>query len=157
MKPAIHPDVRPLAFLLGTWNGTGRGEYPTIDSFEYGEEIHITHVGKPFLAYRQRTWSLSDHAPLHSEAGYFRSGGDGVVQLIIAQPTGIAEMHIGPLVGSTIDLRTAGVLLTPTAKRVTSVGRRIEVANAALSYRLFMEAVDQPYQFHLEAELHRTE
>jgi hypothetical protein len=150
----LHPDVQSLAFLLGTWKGKGRGEYPTIDGFEYDEEITISHVGKPFLHYHQRTWSRTDGAPLHTEAGYYRSAGDGV-ELIIAQPSGIAEVQTGTLRGATIDLKSTGVLLAPTAKQVVTVGRRLEVTGAVLGYRLDMEAVGQPLQFHLEAELHR--
>lgn len=151
----MHPDIQPLAFLLGTWNGKGRGEYPTIDPFEYDEEISINHVGKPFLFYHQRTWRRPGGAPLHTETGYFRMG-DAGVELVLAQPSGIAEVHVGSLDGSTIDLKSTGVLLTPTAKQIVTVGRRLETTGNGLRYRLDMEAVGQPFQFHLEAELHRT-
>ena len=40
----MHPDVEPISFLVGTWRGEGRGVYPTIASFDYGEEIRFAAV-----------------------------------------------------------------------------------------------------------------
>jgi len=44
---AIHPDLGPLSFLLGRWEGAGIGGYPTIESFRFGQEISFSHNGKP--------------------------------------------------------------------------------------------------------------
>ena len=55
----LHPDAEPLAFLLGTWRGTGRGEYPTIETFDFEEETRFWHAGASFLYYHLRTWSPS--------------------------------------------------------------------------------------------------
>ncbi len=90
----LHPAVAHLAPLLGTWRGVGRGDYPTIDPFEYTEEVTIGHVGKPFLAYNQRTKS-ADGTPMHAECGYWRPAGERGLELLIVHPSGIGEMLVG--------------------------------------------------------------
>src|SRR6476659_6985234 len=97
----LHPGIEPIAFLLGNWSGTGRGAYPTIADFGYGEEVSFWHVGKPFIAYTQRTRADDDGRPLHSEMGYFRAGPeeDGIVpiEVVLSQPSGLNEMLTGEL------------------------------------------------------------
>ena len=155
--PPIHPDIEPLAFLLGTWVGDGRGEYPTIDSFSYREEIRVTHVGKPFLAYTQRTWDPATARPLHSETGYWRLTGDGDIELVLAHPSGVVEIEEGTLRGRAIELRSTSVLLSSTAKPITELARTILVGRDILDYEVKMGAMGLPLQFHLAAELTRQD
>ena len=58
--PESHPDLAPLSFLLGRWEGAGVGGYPTIETFHFGQEITFSHNGKPFLIYTSRSWRLDD-------------------------------------------------------------------------------------------------
>ncbi|MCV7400673.1 FABP family protein [Mycobacterium fragae] len=159
MPPALHPDVEALAPLLGTWSGRGSGKYPTIEPFDYLEEVVFSHVGKPFLVYGQKTKAASDGKPLHAETGYLRVPQPGHVELVLAHPSGITEIEVGTYTadGAVIELElTASQIgLTPTAKEVTALGRRFRLDGDELSYSLQMGAVGQPLQHHLAAVLHR--
>ncbi|OBG67358.1 peroxynitrite isomerase [Mycobacterium sp. E3339] len=159
MPPDLHPDIAALAPLLGTWAGQGSGEYPTIQPFDYLEEVVFSHVGKPFLGYAQRTKAVADGKPLHAEVGYLRAPQPGQVELVLAHPSGITEIEVGTLTVSDgvieIELSTTDVGLTPTAKEVTALGRTIRVDGDELSYSVRMGAVGQPLQHHLSAALRR--
>jgi hypothetical protein len=154
--PELHPDVAPLGFLLGSWIGEGAGHYPTIEAFAYGEEIRVSHVGKPFLAYNQRTWSLDDGRPLHAESGYWRVAGRTHVELVLAHQSGVVEIEEGELSGTSIALATTATARTGSAKRVEGLTRDIRVRHDELDYDLQMAAVGQPLQPHLRARLTRT-
>ena len=153
-----HPDLASLAFLVGTWRGTGNGRYPTIEPFEYVEEAVFTPgPGKPFIAYRQRTRRAGGEGEaLHSESGYIRPGGTEGPELVIAQPTGIVEVHTGEIDGNQVCFRSREVRTSSTAVEVSLVERCIGVVGDTMRYRLWMAAVGQPLQVHLEAELTRV-
>lgn len=156
--PPPHPALASLTFLLGTWRGTGEGSYPTIDTFSYLEEVTFGHVGKPFLAYNQKTRNVADDAPLHAESGYWRPG--DVIEVVLTHPTGLLESLSGRFIasesGGTFELRCPAVLTTATAVDVTMTERRIVVDGDTLTYDVAMAAVGQPLTHHLSATLTRV-
>jgi hypothetical protein len=157
----LHPDVAELASLLGTWSGDGEGSYPTIATFAYHEDVTFEHVGKPFVAYRQRTRALDDGRPLHAEVGYLRRPAPSRAELVLAHPTGITEIEEGELTVAggviTLELRSTAIGRTASAKDVAVLERSIRVDADELTYTVRMGAVGLPLQHHLAATLRRTE
>lgn len=152
----LHPDCEPLAFLLGVWRGEGRGQYPTIEPFEYGEEVRFSHTGRPFLVYTQRTWRVPGGEPLHGEMGYWRPKPGGRIELVLAHGTGIAEVAEGTIDATAIAVASTSIGMTSTAEETTSLERRFELDGDVLRYELRMAAVGQPIGRHLVAELRRA-
>ncbi|MFC0038219.1 FABP family protein [Actinomadura rayongensis] len=165
MEPDLHPDLKPLEFLLGTWKGAGVGDYPTIEEFRFGQEVTFGHNGKPFLIYESRTWLIEEDGslgrPLGRETGYWRPRPNNEVEVTLAHPTGIVEIYVGNVAFHRIELQTDVVARTASAKEVTAGTRMYGLLPEKdgardLGWVYEMAAMGQPLQVHLSAQLKRA-
>ena len=145
----------PLSLLIGAWRGTGHGIYPTIEPFDYTEELDIVAHPKGFLVHQQRTRAEDDGRPLHAETGYWRAPAPGRVELVLAHPTGISELCEGTVDGDVVHVTSTVVGCSATAKDVQRLERWYEIDGDVLRYRLSMAAVGLEHQHHLAGELRR--
>jgi hypothetical protein len=157
----LHPDCVPIAWLLGRWEGAGLGDYPTIESFRFGQEVEFTYVPhKPFLSYVSRSWILDEDGnlarPAARETGYWRPQADHQVEVLLTHPTGFVEVYLGQIEPARVELATRGVLKTETAKDYRSGHRLYGLVDGSLMYVYEMSAMGQELQPHLSAELKRV-
>ncbi|WP_239333965.1 FABP family protein [Frankia sp. CiP3] len=165
----LHPRLRPLAFLLGTWRGEGVGGYEGMDGFRYGQEVVFSSTGRPALSYESRTWWVGEPrdgrdegSPLATEVGFWRvqpPDGDGppTVEVMLAHPFGISEIYVGDVVGTRVELRSNVVIRTATARAVNRCERLYGIVEGGdLAYAIDMEAEGKPLQSHLSARLARV-
>lgn len=163
--PDPHPAVLALLPFVGLWRGRGRGGYPTIEEFDYGQEIRISHDGRPFLAYESRAWLLDGHSrpvrPAARESGWWRpvvraGRPTGEVEVLLTTPTGIMELYYGRVEGGKLEIATDTVVRTATAKEVTAGHRSFGIVDGALLYAYEMAAVGHGLTPHLSARLRRV-
>ena len=155
----LHPDLVPVAWLLGTWHGNGRGEYPTIEPFAFEQDVVFAHDTRPFLHYFSRTWITDDAGerlrPGALETGFLRPTAEGL-ELVLAHPTGYAEVWYGDIDGARLRLATDLVARTATAKEYTAGQRMYGLVEGALMYAYDMAAEGQEMQSHLWGKLERV-
>ena len=155
----LHPDLTPLAWLVGQWEGSGHGDYPTIERFSFGQEVAFAHDGRPFLHYFSRTWIVDDEGnelrPGALETGFLRARPEGALELLLAHPTGFAEVWYGTVDGPRIELATDIVARTASAKEVTAGQRLYGLVEGDLLWTYDMAAEGQPLQSHLWGRLVR--
>nr|WP_026257730.1 FABP family protein [Actinopolymorpha alba] len=157
----LHPDCMKLAFLLGRWEGKGQGDYPTIEPFSFGHEVVFSHNGKPFLYYTSRSWLLDEEGtavrPLAMETGFWRPQPDDALEVVLAHPTGVAEVWYGRVDNAKVELATDLVARTATAKEYTGGHRLYGLVEGALLWTFDMAAMGQSIQPHLWGRLERAE
>ena len=138
----LHPNCGPVAWMLGTWQGNGKGDYPTIEPFDYGQELIFTHDGRPFFHYMARAWIVDEQGEKVRDAaietGFLRCPGDGKVELVLAHSSGVSEIWYG------------------AAEEVTGGSRMYGNVEGDLLYAYDMEAVGPARQPHLWAKLKRV-
>jgi hypothetical protein len=153
----LHPALLRLSWLLGTWRGHGRGDYPTVDEFSYGQELIFSHRGKPVLEYVSRSWSLDDERrPLAVETGYLRPQPDGSIEALITQGSGVVEVSYGTVEGVKLELASDFVARTSSALEVSGIHRLYGLLEGVLLYAIDMSAMGQPLQPHLWGRLYRA-
>lgn len=132
-RPGLHPDCMPLLPLVGVWRGVGRyGNDPGEKDPQFGQQIVISHDGRPFLRYESISWLLepdgSVKGPGPREVGFFRPQSDGSIELIVAHAEGRIELFYGrPRSAAAWALSTDAALRTPTAPPVVGATRLIGI------------------------------
>jgi hypothetical protein len=155
----LHPDLMPLAWLVGTWRGKGRGEYPNVEGFQFAQEVSFNHDGRAFLNYFSRSWIIDENdeivRPAASEVGFWRIKEKNVLEVLLAHNTGIAEGWVGLVQGAKIQLAMDQGYSSPTAKIVTAGSRLYGLVEGELFTSYDMAAQGQTLQAHLWSSLER--
>jgi THAP4-like, heme-binding beta-barrel domain len=163
--PDRHPALLGLLPFIGVWRGRGGGDYPTIEPFEFAQEMRISHDGRPFLFYESRSWLIEpDGTPIRPaarEVGWWRpvivdDKPIDEVEVLITAPNGLMSLFLGRIEGVRVELATDMVVRTATAKEVTGEQRLYGIVDRALLYAQEMAAMGQPLQAHLSAKLDRV-
>lgn len=163
--PDLHPALLGLLPFIGLWRGRGLGGYPGIEDFTFGQEVRISHDGRPFLHYESRSWLLDEESrPIRRaarEIGWWRpvlvdDRPTDDVEALMSSPTGIMELYLGRAKGTQLELATDAVLRTATAKEVTAGHRLFGIVEGALLYAQEMAAQGHGLSPHLSARLLRV-
>lgn len=150
-----------FALLEGTWEGEGRGQYPTIDSFAYRETLIFTRRDEKSLAYDQRAQKRYDgqteYLVSHWENGFIRILENDELELVNTQSGGRIEVLVGTIemVDTLIRIHFVSKGLINDS-RVVSSARIFELEGDILRYEVEMQTaeVNQLTQ-HLKITLHR--
>ena len=155
----LHPDCGPIAWLLGTWAGNGHGDYPTIEKFEFGQELIFTHDGRPFFQYLSRAWIVDEAGEKVRDAaletGFVRALPEGKIEVVLAHQTGFVEVWYGEAENGRLEMATDAVARTETAKDYTAGHRMYGMVDGDLLWAFDMAAVGQKLQPHLWGRLVR--
>jgi hypothetical protein len=150
-----------LHILIGEWAGTGQGEFPTIEPFEYRETLVFASDQRPFLHYetksRRRRAGQEDFVPSHWESGFLRLLPNGEVEMVNTQSSGRLERLVGSIqlaeTGLVLHLKSTSFLNDP---RMVETERTIVVEDNIMTYTqtMYTNAVAGPAQ-HVSAQLKR--
>lgn len=156
----LHPECAKVAWLLGTWRGNGHGDYPTIEAFQFGQELIFTHDGRPFFHYMSRSWIVdADGTKVRDaaiETGFLRPKADGSLEFLLTHNTGIVEIYLGEVEGARLQLTTDAVGRTETSKEYNAGQRMYGLVEGDLLYAFDMAAMGEQLQPHLWARLQRV-
>ncbi|VVB13318.1 unnamed protein product [Arabis nemorensis] len=82
-KDQVKKSDSKFSSLLRTWRGQSEGEYPTIPSFLYREELCFSHSGKLNLLCLLYSEDM-EIGIKRADTGYFRPKPDGSIEAVIA-------------------------------------------------------------------------
>lgn len=157
----IHDNCKPLVWLLGTWSGTGRGTYPTIEDFQFRQDVIFQQDGRPFIHYMSTSMIIDDDGnkvrDAAQETGFIRPQPDRTLEFVMTHNIGFTEIWHGEMHPErpSFEMATDTVARTATAKEYTAGKRMYGYVEGQLMYAFDMAAMGQELQPHLWAQLQR--
>lgn len=152
---SVPQGLETLAFLVGVWRGRGEGHYPTMDPFEFEEEIRFSHVGAPILIYSQWAWVPAAGDPLHLETGVWRPTGPDTLAVTVSLPR-VAEVSEGTVHGTSIRLESTSMARAAGGAPLVRATRSYDVDGDRLVYDVEMATDEVDLTHHIHAELARV-
>lgn len=166
----LAPEVYPLAWLVGRWEGEGVVSYPTIPEAPIRQEVVVDHDGGPYLRWSATLWLAAEDGDGHgqvwsTEAGYWRippdrpadtPDGKDPVELLLIDPSGHLTLYAGIVGGGRIDLASDLIARTPDAAEVNAATRLYGLVDGALLWAWDIAAFGEPLQSYASARLVRS-
>ncbi|MDB1087960.1 FABP family protein [Streptomyces sp. ACA25] len=157
----LHPDLVPLVFLLGNWEGAGVADLPGEGQCNFGQEVSFSHDGRDFLEYASHTWRLDSAGrklnPLESEHGYWRAR-ERKIEIVMTRDQGVVEIWYGELADGKpqIDLVTDAVARTAAAPPYSGGKRLYGYVNSDLMWVGEKSTPEAPLRPYMSAQLKRV-
>lgn len=193
----LSPDVYPLAWLVGRWEGFGMLAYPNVPETSFVQELEVTHDGGPYLRATSTLWlaSTREGMEIHREL----TGADGVARLergvqwatetqywrptgevdrgadatttgandrlvpttglevIVADPAGVAMLYLGEVTGPRINLATDAVLRSATGAEIAGATRMYGLVQGDLLWAWDLAAFGEELRPYASGRLTRLE
>ncbi len=156
----LPPALLPIAWMIGRWEGSGKGSYPDTEDFAFGQQIDFAHNGGDYLHYLSQTFEVDDAGlavkPLSMETGFWRPQADFGIEVVMAHPSGHAEVWYGKIAGAKIELSTDAVVRTSSAEEYNAGQRLYGNVEGDLLWTFDKAAGGHPLQSHVWARLRRS-
>jgi hypothetical protein len=163
--PDLHPALLGLLPFVGLWRGRGQGGFPAEDDYDFGQEVRISHDGRPFLRFESRSWLLDPESKAIgewvTESGFWRPVlADGratdEMEATMITPDGTAELYLGKTIGPTrLEMEADAIAYTPGGLHVTGGQRLFGIVDGALLYAHEQAVDDSGLKPHMSARLLR--
>ena len=166
----LAPEVYPLAWLVGHWQGDGVVAYPGIPEARIHQDVVVTHDGGPYLAWSSTMRLAADPGDADgqvwaTESGFWRLPPDRpeglpddqrVVELLLTDPAGHLSLYAGTVGNGRIDLASDLLARTPDAAELAAATRMYGLVNGDLLWVWDIAAFGNPLQSYASAQLRRV-
>ncbi|HVU74707.1 MAG TPA: FABP family protein [Mycobacteriales bacterium] len=168
--PALHLDLLPVAWLVGTWTGDGflverAAEGEQADAGAVVEvpvtlELTFRHTGSAVLGYALR---VTRHGVEEDgEVGWWRVRPHEQdlarvhLEVLLAHPTGVVEVYVGEAADATIHLATDLVAHTETGAPVAAASRQYGIRANTLVFVVDEATGEAGLRSRLSGQLERV-
>jgi hypothetical protein len=167
----LAPEVYPLAWLVGRWEGTGVLEYPGIERSDIRARVDFDHDGGPYLTYaavitlmgadgeegqvwsrESGFWRISPDLP----EGLELAEGQEPVELVVTDAAGLVALFLGAVGNGRIDLATDLMARTASAPDIGGATRLYGNVGGELLWAWDIAAFGHELQSYASGRLSRV-